>query len=84
MGICYRCMCSIKQHENGYCDECLSKMSTINGNFYEQGWVCPKCGAVMSPRQQYCINCFNNNAKFTCSVTTSPKSDSVTKGNYDI
>lgn len=25
--------------------------------FYEQGWICPKCGGVMSPNQLFCINC---------------------------
>lgn len=28
-----------------------------NGQFYQQGWVCPKCGSVMSPTQPFCIFC---------------------------
>ena len=26
-------------------------------NFYQQGWVCPKCGGVYSPTQSYCPHC---------------------------
>lgn len=33
-------------------------MNTIEpGIFQMQGWVCPKCGNVMSPFQSYCIFC---------------------------
>ena len=28
-----------------------------SGNFIEQGWQCPVCKAVMSPRERMCINC---------------------------
>lgn len=26
----------------------------------DQGWECPKCGAVMSPNEKVCINCSGN------------------------
>ena len=32
-------------------------------SFYKQGWVCPKCGGVMSPNQPYCIFCQSNNIR---------------------
>lgn len=35
-------------------------------SFYQQGWVCPKCGNVMSPHQDWCIFC----AKSTTSTIT--------------
>lgn len=26
-----------------------------------QGWICPKCGAVMAPSMMWCVNCINGN-----------------------
>jgi hypothetical protein len=26
-------------------------------DFFEKGWECPKCGAVMSPTTSVCVNC---------------------------
>lgn len=29
-------------------------------NWTQQGWECPKCGAVMSPTTSCCVNCRGN------------------------
>ena len=29
-------------------------------NWMQQGWECPKCGAVMAPHVDCCINCRGN------------------------
>ena len=36
-------------------------------NFFEKGWECPKCGAVMSPTTSVCVNC---RGKTNIEVTT--------------
>lgn len=35
------------------------------------GWVCPKCGAVMSPFQPCCVKC-SRNFEITCGGTGTP------------
>ena len=34
--------------------------SCNNVNWMQQGWECPKCGAVMSPTTSVCVNCRGN------------------------
>ena len=29
-------------------------------NWMQQGWECPKCGAVMAPHVDCCVNCRGN------------------------
>lgn len=54
-----------------------------NPQFYQQGWVCPKCGGVMSPNQYYCINCQPKNIQITNTGITQPiqtENKSISKG----
>ncbi len=54
-----------------------------NVQFYQQGWVCPKCGGVMSPNQYYCINCQPKNIQITNTGITQPiqtENKSISKG----
>ena len=43
-------------------------------NWMQQGWECPKCGAVMSPTTSCCINCRGNNS-FQSSLNSQAKCD---------
>ena len=46
-----------------------------NVNWMQQGWECPKCGAVMSPHTDCCVNCRGNKGGGT--ATTTPNSYTV-------
>lgn len=38
-------------------------------DFFEKGWECPKCGAVMSPTTSVCVNCRGYEGGTTVNVT---------------
>lgn len=41
-------------------------------NWMQQGWECPKCGAVMSPHTDCCVNCRGNSGGSTGSAIGNP------------
>jgi hypothetical protein len=41
-------------------------------NWMQQGWECPKCGAVMSPTTACCVNCRGNKGGDTGSTINNP------------
>lgn len=45
-------------------------MSNFDFNFIEQGWQCPICKRVMSPRQDYCIFCANHESSYSTAGTS--------------
>ena len=47
------CLNSVMQHKK-IKEETLSTSSGL------YGWICPKCGAVMSPFQSCCVKCSGN------------------------
>lgn len=44
-------------------------------NWMQQGWECPKCGAVMAPHVDCCVNCRGNKGGGT--ATTNPQAIKV-------
>jgi ribosomal protein L37AE/L43A len=70
----------LKQFLNDY--NKTAKVSTDSdlqgiGGLY--GWICPKCGAVMSPYESFCPNCTQRNWEVTCTTGTNN-----IKSNFDV
>lgn len=59
-------------------------------NFAQQGWECPKCGAVYSPSTPMCFNCTgktdSNNSKVSDNSGTGnkPLVPNYTTGDSDV
>ena len=39
-------------------------------NWFDKGWECPKCGAVMSPTTSSCVNCRGYDESVNTTVNT--------------
>jgi len=60
-------------------DDPTNSKETVGGLY---GWICPKCGAVMSPYTSFCPNCTKRNWEITC-TTTNTADNSTAKSNLD-
>jgi uncharacterized OB-fold protein len=46
----------------------VAKVNEQKNNFSSNtyGWICPKCGSVMSPYTSFCPNCTQRDFEITC------------------
>jgi len=47
-----------------------------------QGWECPKCGAVMNPNREVCVNCTGKHKAATYTSLINNFDDLAVTGNY--
>lgn len=87
IGGCYRCKdCGVGINDLVFRTKEQSDTKSnfeVKDQFYNQGWVCPKCGGVMAPNQYYCINCQPKNTQATSTgitPTISAENKSISKG----
>lgn len=68
----YTCdKCGLSVNDLVYRPNCAGsfiKWKEVEPKVYEQGWICPRCGSVMSPTQPYCLfccSCYNTPVSIT-------------------
>ena len=55
-------------HDNAANESQISKNENVTHGLY--GWICPKCGAVMSPYTAYCPNCTRQDLNFIYAISS--------------
>lgn len=71
-------ICGKYTPDGGVCSSCLKAHDLYEPNvsYIKEkstglyGWICPKCGAVMSPFTSFCPNCTQQNWELTCTTNT--------------
>lgn len=54
-------------------------MNEVNNNYIEQGWQCPICKTIMSPKERTCVNC----TKQLTTTTTIPNDFNTHLADFD-
>lgn len=58
--------CPTCGHNIPYTNSLVNEPDNKPGGLY--GWICPKCGAVLSPFVDCCPNCTQRNWTITCNT----------------
>ena len=72
---------SLPQQYNARCKECFHTFYTYGPSVpdctkpyligdFNRGWICPKCGAAVSPSEKVCPVCSGNSWVITCGNTS--------------
>lgn len=71
--VCDSCGNEIYPDNFTYTDKTILEPNKTNGTTSLYGWVCPKCGAVMSPFERCCVNCTQHSCDFVYSTVKVPR-----------